>query len=504
VPWRISCTSPESKEKIIGFLRERRVTSGDNWFKESRVASGRTNVLTSIVETSEQLRKRALSPVELTKNCLAQIEKLNPTLNAFITVTGESALAQAQAAEAEILRGNWRGPLHGIPLAMKDLIDTAGIRTTAASALFKDRMPAEDAEIVRRLKDAGAVLLGKQNLHECAYGGSSMISYYGEVHNPWDPARIAGGSSGGSAASVAAGLGYGAIGTDTAGSVREPAALCGIVGLKPTYGRVSVRGVIPLSLSLDHVGPIARTVSDAAVMLKVIAGYDSEDAHSVNKPVPDYLASIREGWKPARIGVPRKFFYEDLDPEVAAAVNRALGTLRALASDLVEIEIEVPTDRTVQTEEAYAYHAEFVSRSRELYQPETLRRIRKGEGITSVEFERRREELQQIRSEIRKVFAEVDVLVTPTTPVIAPAIDELKQNPDLLRPRELLLLRNTRPVNVWGLPAISVPCGFTTAGLPIGLQIIGPLWREDRVLQLAYAYEQAADWHRRSPKLVEA
>jgi len=261
-------------------------------------------VLTSIAETAEQLRKGELSPVELTKNCLAQIEKLNPTLNAFITVTGGLALAQARDAEAEIARGNWRGQLHGIPLAMKDLIDIAGVRTTAASALYKDRVPAEDAEIVRRLKAAGAVLLGKQNLHECAYGGSSMISYYGEVHNPWDAARIAGGSSGGSAASVAAGLGYGAIGTDTAGSVREPAALCGIVGLKPTYGRVSVRGVIPLSLSLDHVGPITRTVSDAAVMLQAIAGYDGGDANSANIPVADYMASLREPWKPAKIGVP--------------------------------------------------------------------------------------------------------------------------------------------------------------------------------------------------------
>src|SRR5579863_7535595 len=203
-------------------------------------------MLTSIVETGESLRKREVSPVELTKYCLAQIEKLNPILNAFITVTAESALTQARAAEAEILRGNWRGPLHGIPLALKDLIDTAGIRTTAASAVFKDRIPAEDAEVLRRLKNAGAVLLGKNNLHEFAYGGSSMISYYGEVRNPWNPAHIAGGSSGGSAAAVAAGLCYGAIGTDTAGSVREPAALCGIVGLKPTYGRVSVRGIVPL------------------------------------------------------------------------------------------------------------------------------------------------------------------------------------------------------------------------------------------------------------------
>jgi aspartyl-tRNA(Asn)/glutamyl-tRNA(Gln) amidotransferase subunit A len=460
-------------------------------------------VLPSIVESSELLRKRELSPVELTKNCLARIEKLNPSLNAFITVTAKSALAQARSAEAEILQGRWRGPLHGIPLALKDLIDTAGIRTTAASALFKDRIPLEDAEVVRRLKDAGAVLLGKQNLHEFAYGGSSIISYYGEVHNPWDPARITGGSSGGSAAAVAAGLGFGAIGTDTAGSIREPAALCGIVGLKPTYGRVSAHGVIPLSASLDHVGPITRTVSDTAVILRAIAGYDARDMHSADVPVPDYFAGLLDRSRPARIGVPRKFFYEDLDREVASAVEQALCILRTFDHNVSEVEIDVPTDRTLQTVESYAYHAEFVSRSPELYQPETLRRIRKGEGISGAEVEQRRRELEEIRRGIHKIFQHLDALVTPTIPVPAPAIAGLKQNPELLRPREMLLLRNTRPANMWGLPAISVPCGFTSAGLPIGLQIIGPHWGEDRILQLACAYEQATDWHKRSPKLAE-
>ncbi len=460
------------------------------------------NELTSIVETSELLRQGKLSPVELTKCCLAQIHKLNPALNAFVTVTGEAALTQARAAEAEIAGGKWRGPLHGIPLALKDLVDTAGVRTTAASALFKDRLPAEDAEVTRRLKSAGAVLLGKQNLHEFAYGGSSMISYYGEVHNPWNPACIAGGSSGGSAASVAAGLCYGAIGTDTAGSVREPAALCGIVGLKPTYGRVSVRGVIPLSLSLDHVGPITRTVSDAAAMLQVIAGYDAQDKDCVDMPVPNYLANHAEKLRPVRIGVPRKFFFEDLDREVAVAVEDALGVLRSLGGNVSEIEIDVPTDRTLQAAESYAIHAEFIARSPELYQPETLRRIRTGEDISLAEIDQRRRELRQIRSETDKVFEDVDVLVTPTTPIPAPSIDELKQNPDLLRPRELSLLRNTRPANVWGLPTISIPCGFTQAGLPVGLQIVGPRWREEMVLRLAYAYEQATDWHRRRPMLA--
>ena len=470
---------------------------------DSRLASVITNVLTSIGEASELLRKRELSPVELTKNCLQRIETLNPVLNAFITVTVEQALAQARAAEAEISRGHWRGPLHGIPLGLKDLIDTAGVRTTAASALFKDRVPAADAEVVRRLKNAGAVFLGKQNLHEFAYGGSSMISYYGEVRNPWNPAYITGGSSGGSAAAVAAGLVYGAIGTDTAGSIREPASQCGVVGLKPTYGRVSTRGVIPLSPALDHVGPITRTVSDAAVMLRAIAGYDERDINSIDMPVPDFLGAIRRGSKALRLGVPRKFFYEELDPEVASAMERALDTLAAISGGCREIGLDVPTDRTLQSAESYAYHAPFVSRSPDLYQPETLNRILKGADISGEEVEQRRSELREIRRKIDKVFESIDVLITPTTPVPAPTIAELKENPDLLRPRELLLLRNTRPVNVWGLPAISVPCGFTTAGLPIGLQIIAPHWRENRVLQLACAYEQATDWHRRSPRLID-
>jgi len=327
-----------------------------------------------------------------------------------------------------------------------------------------------------------------------------MISHYDEVHNPWDPACIAGGSSGGSAASVAAGLCYGAIGTDTAGSVREPAALCGVVGLKPTYGRVSVRGVIPLSLSLDHVGPITRTASDAALMLQAIASYDAEDASSANVPMGDYLAAIREPLTPMRIGVPRKFFYEDLDPEVGSAVEEALGVLRSLGNDLFEVEIEVPTDRTLQAAESYAYHREFVSTSPELYQPETLRRIRTGENISAARREQAARELKQVRSEISKMFADVDLLVTPTTPIPAPAIADLKRDPDALRPCELVLLRNTRPANVWGLPAISIPCGFTRAGLPIGLQIIGPHWREHTVLQLAHAYEQVTDWHKRSAR----
>ena len=310
----------------------------------------------SILQTSELLRQGSVSPVELTTACLARIEKLNPRLNAFITVTAESALAQARQAEAEIRRGDWRGPLHGIPLALKDLIDTSGVRTTAASFVFKDRIPRDDAEVVCRLKAAGAVLLGKQNLHEFAYGGSSMISAFGEVRNAWNPEHIPGGSSGGSATAVAAGLGYGAIGTDTAGSVREPAALCGVVGLKPTYGRVSTRGVIPLSTSLDHVGPIGRTVADVAVIFAAIAGYDTADKASVNAPVEDYVAGLGKNLHPLRIGVPKKFFFEDLDKEVSSAMDHAIAGLAAMGAEIREIGLRVPTDRTLQSAESYAFH----------------------------------------------------------------------------------------------------------------------------------------------------
>ena len=465
--------------------------------------------LETIVELAPRVRGRGISPVELTRACLEKIEKLNPTLNAFITVTAESAMAEARAAEEAIGRGEWRGPLHGIPIALKDLIDTAGVHTTAASQLFQNRVPSQDAEIVRRLRQAGAVILGKNNLHEFAYGGSSLVSFFGDVHNPWNSEHIAGGSSGGSAAAVAAGLCYAAIGTDTAGSIREPAALCGCVGLKPTYGRVSARGVIPLSWSLDHAGPLAATVGDVALVLQAIAGYDALDVGSANIPVSDYVSALNEDTKKLRVGIPRKFFYDDLDDEVRAAVEQALAIIETcrdsrprlsgrakldpLVAEMKEVEIEVPADRTVQAAESYGYHAENVARTPELYQPETLRRIRSGEKISAVEYIQRRRELEEQRRRAHEIFADVDLLITPTTPIPAPMIADLKKDPAALRPAELMLLRNTRPFNVWGLPAISVPCGLTKNGLPIGLQIAGPHWREDLVLRLAYAYEQTTN-----------
>jgi len=438
--------------------------------------------LRSIAEVSDLIQRGDVSPVELTRECLNRIEELNPTLNAFITVTADSALAEAQLAETEIRSGNWRGPLHGIPIGLKDLIDTAGVRTTAASAVFKDRVPTEDAEIVSKLKAAGAVILGKQNLHEFAYGGSSLVSQFGLVRNPVNPEFITGGSSGGSAAAVASGMCYAAIGTDTAGSIREPAALCGVVGLKPTYGLVSTRGIIPLSQSLDHAGPITRTVEDAAMVLEAIA----------ERPA-DHRVNFKTNLKRLRVGIPRTFFFDDLNAEVASSVEHAIADMAKLGAEIHDIDLAVSTDRTLQAYESYRFHREMVAKSPELYQSETLRRIRSGEKITNEQYEIARLHLESERAQIADLFHKMDVFVTPTTPIPAPRISDLMGDPAQLRPAELLLLRNTRPINVWGLPAISVPCGVTPSGLPIGLQIVGSHGREANVLRLAYEYEQRAN-----------
>jgi aspartyl-tRNA(Asn)/glutamyl-tRNA(Gln) amidotransferase subunit A len=455
----------------------------------------------TISELSRKICDRSISPVELTHDCLDRIEKLNPTLNAFITVTAESALDRARLAEHEIFRGTYLGPLHGIPIGLKDIIDVAGVRTTAASALFKDRVPTEDAQVVRRLRGGGAIILGKQNLHEFAYGGSSMISFFGEVYNPWDPTRIAGGSSGGSAASVAAGLGFAAVGTDTAGSIRLPAAYCGVVGVKPTYGRVSTRGVVPLSSSYDHVGPITTSVYDAALMLQVMSAYDSAEPFT-NRPARSLVSAFDEFPTNLRVGVPRAFFFDDLHPEIADAINRAIQIFADLHAEIRDIKLEVPTDRTLASAEAYAYHKAFVERSPELYQPATLARIQSGANISAPDALRASRDLQASRHAIQEIFHEVDVLLTPTVPIPPPVIADLREHPDNLRPQELIMLRNTRPFNVWGIPTISVPCGFTKDGLPIGLQLASAPWHGIVLLQAANAYEQATEWHKKRPSLI--
>jgi aspartyl-tRNA(Asn)/glutamyl-tRNA(Gln) amidotransferase subunit A len=454
----------------------------------------------TIAEASDLVRRKQLSPVELTTACLERIERLNPAINAFITVMHESALAEAREAEAEINAGNRRGPLHGIPIGLKDLIDTAGVKTTCGSALFADRIPTEDAHIVKLLKSAGAVLIGKQNMQEFAYGGTSTSSYFGPVHNPWDLERIAGGSSGGSAAAVASGMCFGAIGTDTGGSVREPAAFCGIVGLKPTYGRVSVRGVFPLSYSLDHVGPLCRNVTDTALLLQAIAGYDKLDATCVDHPVESYADTLNGVTRP-RIGIVRRPYFDDLDPDVANSMDEALKQISNIAADVFDIELP-PTPAAVQAPEVYALHAKHFAASPELYGRWIQERLKQAAKIDTVAYVEARHQLLQLRRHIDDVFAEVDFLVTPTTPVPPITIDEaLNMSPD---PAGELWLRNTRPFNAYGLPTISIPCGFTRAGLPIGLQIAGPTFDEARLLSFAFAFERATTWHQRTPSCVKS
>ena len=464
----------------------------------------------SIFELSGLMRTRKISPVEITSVMLERIEKLNPILNAYVTVTADLAMKSAQEAEREIQRGKWRGPLHGVPIALKDLFDTAGIKTTAGSALFKDRVPDRDAEVVTRLKAAGIVLLGKLNMHEFAYGGSSTVSLFGAVHNPWESGRVAGGSSGGSAAAVAAGLCFGALGSDTGGSIRQPAAYCGIVGLKPTYGLVSTRGVIPLAWSLDHAGPMTRTVADAAIMLQALAGYDQEEITSRQFVVPNYTTALRGRTLQVRLGISREFFFESLDSEIETAVNEALGVLRKLAASTKEIALPVNgiTDRTVIAAEAYAYHADFVAKKPEQYQPPTLAQIRGGADIRTVDYIMAHRELAGLRRGVRQTFETVDAIVTPTTPIAPPTIaafDSAYRDPAVpnsISDIRRLTLRNTSPFNKYGLPTISVPCGFTRNGLPIGLQISGPNGGEAAILQLAHAYEQATEWHKRRPAMA--
>jgi aspartyl-tRNA(Asn)/glutamyl-tRNA(Gln) amidotransferase subunit A len=461
----------------------------------------------SLAEAARLVRQRQVSPVELTQACLDRIARLDPGLNAFTAVTAEAALGSARDAEAQIGRGSWRGALHGIPVALKDLLDTEGVRTTAASAVFKERIPQHDAEVVRRLRAAGAVLLGKLNLHEFAFGASSAFSCFGAVRNPWNPACSAGGSSGGSAAAVAAQLCYAALGSDTGGSIREPAACCGIVGLKPTYGLVSTSGVIPLSWSLDHVGPMTRTVADAALVLQVIAGYDPQDPGSSDQAVPDYTADIDAETAPLRLGVPRDYFYDELHPDIAAAMQAALGVLAKLtrtqhevgplAADGSYASIMEPYV-AVFSAEAYEFHREYAAQSPELYQPATLRRIRAAGDVTLSAYLQARRRLDQTRHAVARCFADVDLLITPTMTVPPYALSELG-DPQGSRGLELRMLHNTRPFNFLGLPAISVPCGFTAGRLPIGMQIIGAPGAERTVLKLARAYERATDWHRKEP-----
>ncbi len=454
----------------------------------------------SIDEASARIAARELSPVELTRAYLERIERLDGQINAYITVTTEQALDQARALEAELAAGKRRGPLHGIPLALKDNMDTAGIRTTAASAVYAERVPTQDAVCVQRLRAAGAVFLGKLNMHEFAYGGTCVVTHFGPVHNPWSLAHTPGGSSGGSAAAVAARLCAAALGTDTAASIRFPAAVCGVVGLKATHGLASIRGIVPLSELHDHVGPLSRSVADAALVMTALAGYDADDPVSIRAEVEDYRAAIGQSVATFRIGTPREPFFTGLDAEIAAATERALATLRRLTASAADVVLPPIDSFAVLSGEIYEYHAPLVAdpARRSLYDPVTLERILSDGKITAPEYIASRRQMLLARRRIAALFDTVDVLVTPTT--MAPPV---RIEAALAKtPNEFGMIRNTLPFNTYGLPTISVPCGFTQAGLPIGVQITGPRLGEARVLALAHAYEQATEWHSRAPALA--
>jgi aspartyl-tRNA(Asn)/glutamyl-tRNA(Gln) amidotransferase subunit A len=469
----------------------------------------------TLKKASGLLRSKGTSPVELTQACLKRIEKYNPVVNAFITITGESALATAREMEAEAQRGKWRGPLHGIPIALKDNIDTAGVRTTCASELFNDRVPTDDAEVVRRLKNAGAIILGKLNMHEFAYGATSAVSYFGPVHNPWALDRISGGSSGGSAASIAADLCFGALGTDTGGSIRIPGSHCGVVGLMPTYGRVSNRGVIPMAWTLDHVGPLGKTVEDAALMLGGIAGYDEMDPTTVNVPVPDYERAFTLQVSRLRLGLPRAGFFDGLNPEYAKAVDAAIDVLRKLTAGVADVQLPAAVaPQVIWGPETYAYHAKWLVESPEKYQIATRVQMIRSNEVKPEVYAAARRQVDLVRREIKKVFKTVDLLITPTMKV-PPATIAASLNPNTPAPSPAAKgagprnaaagnINSPGAFDVYGLPAITVPCGFTSSGLPIGLQMSGAPFAEPTMLALAHAYEQATEWHTHRPSFRSA
>ena len=436
----------------------------------------------TLADAAEQIRSGRLSPVELTRECLERIESLDPALNAFITVTADLALEQARCAEADIAGGNYRGLLHGIPIGLKDLLDTAGVRTTAGSNQYRERVPSHDAEMVRRLKEAGAVILGKLNMHEFAFGMTGVISAFGPTKNPRNPERTTGGSSSGSGAAVAAGLCVAALGSDTSGSIRCPSALCGIVGHRPSAKLLSTHGVVPLSTSFDTVGPMTQTVRDAAIMIDTLSG------------TTHYDSALREDVSQLRVGVARRKFFDDLDPEVSARMEGALEVIGKLVAQVREVELPLQGFRTIFDAEIYEYHEPMIQQSPERYDPRTLFRLRSCAGIGATDYIRERRRLAAFRAKVEEVFEEVDVILTPTTPVPAPKLAEIEDLaiPDV-RPFEVkYLLRNTAPFSVLFWPTISVPCGLTADGLPVGMQISARPGADSTVLRVAHAYEQAS------------
>lgn len=447
---------------------------------------------------SALIHSRRASSVDLVHACLDRITRLDRELGAFITLTSDSALDEAKHADADLANGVDRGPLHGIPIALKDLYDTAGVRTTGGSRIFGDRVPERDCAVVEKLRAAGAVFFGKLNLHEWALGVTNQNPHFGPACNPWDTSRIPGGSSGGSAIAVASGFCYVSPGSDTGGSIRIPASLCGVAGLKPTYGRVSLRGVIPLSWTLDHSGPLARTVTDLALALNAIAGYDPLDPSSADVPSDDYAAGIEAGARGVRVVVPTNHFFDDVDPEVDAAVREAARVLGSLGASVTEMDLPrvdlLAAQRAILLTDAAAYHRDHLRLRAADIGADVLTRLRIGQTLTGTDYAQARRDRDELRREWLVLLRERDLILSPTTVITAPP----REGQDAVEAAQRLTA-NTLPFNLTGLPAISIPCGFSAAGLPIGLQLAAGPWREALLLRVARAYEQATRWHERLP-----
>jgi aspartyl-tRNA(Asn)/glutamyl-tRNA(Gln) amidotransferase subunit A len=457
------------------------------------------NLPRSLAALATALRERRLSPVEVVNTLLERIESEDAKLNAFITVLPERALEEAARSEKEMLAGKYRGPLHGVPVGVKDLICTEGVRTTMGSAFFEDYVPDRSATVVSKLEEAGAILIGKTNTHEFAYGPTGDSSYFGPTRNPHDPGRIPGGSSGGSGSAVAAGLCYAALGSDTAASIRVPAALCGVVGMKPTFGRVSKSGAFPLAWTLDHVGPLTRTVEDNALLLNVLAGYDAEDPYSIDRPAEDFTRDLRGPVRGGVVGVPASHYFEHVEDEVERRVREAVEVLRSLGAEVREVEIPhlpetLKAQRIILAVEAYTIHKERLENEPERFGDEISSRLRDAEHLKAHRYATA-QQVTKRRSleEFVRALEEVDVLLTPTVPITATKIGQRDAKiGDHEEHVFSVLTRLTGPTNLNGLPSLSVPCGRTSSGLPVGLQIIGLPFDEATVYRYGHAYETAA------------
>jgi aspartyl-tRNA(Asn)/glutamyl-tRNA(Gln) amidotransferase subunit A len=452
----------------------------------------------TISHALELLQEKKISARDLVEACSRQIEQLNPQLNAFITVINPQDALHAQSPASHNRSAN---ALRGIPIAVKDLFDTAGVRTTAGSRFFAGHVPTQDAFVVEQLKQAGAIVMGKTNTHEIALGVTGNNPHYGTARNPWDTTRIPGGSSSGSAIAVTTGMALGALGTDTGGSIRIPASLCGVVGFKPTFGRVSLRGVFPLSWNLDHVGPLTKSVRDAALLLQVISVYDSSDPASIKMLTGDYLMHLLDPVEGRKIALAVGKFIEAADPEVLESVRQTVKVFEVLGCKVEEVDVnwlrEAALANKIMTQaDGAAVHRDRLRENPEMFGEDIRRRLEEGANTSSTDYILARRTQAEVKKRFEQFFEMYDFLVTPATPIAAPTVEGHDAVEQAGR-----LTRFTAPFNLTGLPALSLPCGFTKAGLPVGLQIVSRAWGEAKVLNLGYAFEQATEWHKGRPVL---